>query len=147
MFSIIGLCVCVKFLFSGQWDCWIWWFEFVFLVILSKIIVQLCNSYLQIIRVLAHYLCTSLHLLGYSLEGEGQKDLTNVDGYLDSIKGSFWNRERDTTGFYTYSLEALFFEFCTFGCGLLFGIQSFLFFLLLFPCPVFFLYLFSILCC
>jgi hypothetical protein len=26
--------------FSDQWDCWIWWSEFVFLVILSEVIVQ-----------------------------------------------------------------------------------------------------------
>jgi hypothetical protein len=50
---------------------------------LSKIIVQFVIVIYKNIRVLAHYLCTLLHLLGYSLEGEGQKDLTNVDGYLD----------------------------------------------------------------
>jgi hypothetical protein len=32
--------------------------------------------------------------------------------------------------------------FCAFGCDLLFELQSFPFFLLLFPCQVFFLYLF-----
>jgi hypothetical protein len=35
----IVLCENLK-LFSSQWDYWIWWFEFVFLVILSKLRVQ-----------------------------------------------------------------------------------------------------------
>jgi hypothetical protein len=56
-------------------------------------------------------------------------------------KGYFLLKSR--TGFYTYSLEAPYCAFCTFGCGLLFGLQSFLFFFLV-PLPgVFsFIYLF-----
>jgi hypothetical protein len=30
----------IKIFFSGQWDCWIWCFEFVFLIILSELTFQ-----------------------------------------------------------------------------------------------------------
>jgi len=39
MFNKIMLCENLKF-FSSEWDCWIWWFECVFLIILSKLRVQ-----------------------------------------------------------------------------------------------------------
>ncbi len=60
MFSRIGLCVSLKIFLSGQWDCWIWCFEFIFIVILSELIIQCVISSIQT-RVLAHYLCTLLN--------------------------------------------------------------------------------------
>jgi hypothetical protein len=53
MFSRMGLCVILKISFSGQWDCWIWWSEFVFFIILSEL--TACN-------VIAMYRQGSLHL-------------------------------------------------------------------------------------
>jgi hypothetical protein len=40
MFGGIGLCVGLKIILWGQWDCRIYWSEFVFLVILSELMVQ-----------------------------------------------------------------------------------------------------------
>jgi len=37
MFNIIELCVDLKKFFSGQWDCYIWRCEFLFLIILSEL--------------------------------------------------------------------------------------------------------------
>jgi hypothetical protein len=38
MFRRIGLCVGLKSYFAGQQGCWIWWSEFVFIVVLSELI-------------------------------------------------------------------------------------------------------------
>jgi hypothetical protein len=53
--------------FSGQWNCWIWWSELVFLLIIMS------KSSIYVDTVLAHYLCT---LLLYSCA------ITNHCGYL-----------------------------------------------------------------
>ncbi len=50
----------IFFFFPGQWDCWIWRFEFVFLVILSEIPVQCVMLFRD--RVVAHYFCTLFYL-------------------------------------------------------------------------------------
>jgi len=47
MFSRIGLCVSLKIFLSGQWDCWIWCFEFLLVVTLSELTIQCVVSYLQ----------------------------------------------------------------------------------------------------
>jgi hypothetical protein len=62
MFSRIWLCVCVKiFCFPDQWDCWIWWSEFFFLVILIEVTVQCVIAvYRQGSRILlVHFLFLS----------------------------------------------------------------------------------------
>jgi hypothetical protein len=33
--------------FPGLWDCWIWWSAFVFLVIMSELKHEMCNSYIH----------------------------------------------------------------------------------------------------
>jgi hypothetical protein len=40
MFSKVELCVGMNIFVSSWWDRWIWWSKFVFLVILSELIVQ-----------------------------------------------------------------------------------------------------------
>jgi len=71
IFNVYCNRVCVYvwnfYFFSSQWDCWIWWLEFVFSVILSELIVH----YVIIIYshvVLACYLC---HFIKCSFKNGG----------------------------------------------------------------------------
>jgi len=70
LFSTIRLNLALQILlflvfFSGQWDCWIWWFEFVFLIILNDLRVNL--KWLLSDGLLTHYLCALLfHFLFFS---------------------------------------------------------------------------------
>jgi hypothetical protein len=55
MFSRIGLFVKARrSSFQGQWDCWIWLFEFVFLIILSELRVQYSIGRVLGFRVPSH---------------------------------------------------------------------------------------------
>ncbi len=62
MFSRIGLCVKARrSSFQGQWDCWIWLFEFVFSIILSEPRVQYAIGRVLGFRVPSHLQTRFLH--------------------------------------------------------------------------------------
>jgi hypothetical protein len=56
MFSIIrGLYITSQKIFlASQWDCWIRWFEFFFLVILSELTVKRVIEFDGFLRILEH---------------------------------------------------------------------------------------------